>query len=540
MKKSLLLIIVMMLPMVVNADPVEIKGIYYNLVKKAKSAEVTSNPNKYSGNIEIPSTVDYDGTVYKVIGIDEHAFFDCGDLTSIVLGNNVTTIKYEAFAWCRKLTDITIPPRVQTIGDWAFNDCISLENVYAFDLSAWCSINFGGNPLEYAQNLYINGELITRVNIPDNVTTIGNAAFVNYSRLETVTIPSSVTSIGNYAFDGTSITSISIPSSVISIGEGAFANCTNLTTASLPNTLQYIDMNLFSGCSKLSTIAMPNNIYNIRWGAFNGCSSLTSIVIPNSVKWIGDYAFANCSNLKSITLPSSLESLSLCSFSNCIELTDLYCYAEHVPTTAAEVFEGSYIEYATLHVPESSMNDYSLVEPWKNFKSIVSTEGTTPTTPKCSKPTISYVEGQLQFTCKTKKVEFVSEIKDEDVKKHYDATIPLTRTYTISVYATRSGYNDSNVATATLCWIEAEPTIGSITTGINEIPSHAVLIQNNGGKLSLTGAIEGKTISVYNLSGQLLGSATAASGTTTISTSLSASDTCIVKIGDKSVKVIVR
>lgn len=529
-----------MLSIVVNADPVEINGLFYNLVKKAESAEVTSNPNKYSGSIEIPSTVYYDGTVYKVIGIDEHAFFDCGELISIVLGSNVTTIKNEAFAWCRKLTDITIPPSVQTVGSWAFNDCISLENVYAFDLSAWCSIDFGGNPLEYAQNLYINGELITRVDIPDNITTIGEAAFANYSRLKTVTIPSSVTSIGNYAFSGTSITSVSIPSSVINIGEGAFTNCTNLVSATLPNSLQYIDMNLFSGCSKLSTIALPNNVYNIRWGAFSGCSSLTSIVIPNSVKWIGDYAFANCSNLKSITLPSSLESLSLRSFSNCIELTDLHCYAEQVPNTAAEVFDGSYIEYATLHVPSGSIDSYKNVEPWKNFKSIVALDGSEPTTPKCSKPTISYVDGQLQFTCKTKKVEFVSEILDEDVKKHYDATLPLTKTYTISVYATRSGYKDSNVATAILCWIETAPANISITTGVNEIASHAVLIQNNGGILSINGAIEGKIINVYNLSGQLLGSATATSETTTINTSLSAGETCIVKIGDKSVKVLLR
>ena len=82
--------------------------------------------------------------------------------------------------------------------------------------------------------------------------------------------------------------------------------------------------------------------------------------------------------------------------------------------------------------------------------------------------------------------------------------------------------------------------IYKITTDIATTHPHSIQIQNNGSKLSLTGAIEGKTISVYNLSGQLLGSATAASGTTTINTSLSAGETCIVKIGDKSVKVLLR
>ena len=57
MKKQLLLLMMILLPMVSNAEPVEIDGIYYNLISKIKEAEVTSNPNKYFGDIIIPTSI---------------------------------------------------------------------------------------------------------------------------------------------------------------------------------------------------------------------------------------------------------------------------------------------------------------------------------------------------------------------------------------------------------------------------------------------------------------------------------------------------
>lgn len=74
MKKVYLLFLLALLPFVVNAAPVEINGIYYNLVSKVKTAEVTSNPNKYSGKVTIPKTVTYGGKVYSVTSIGDYAF----------------------------------------------------------------------------------------------------------------------------------------------------------------------------------------------------------------------------------------------------------------------------------------------------------------------------------------------------------------------------------------------------------------------------------------------------------------------------------
>ena len=93
MKKQLLLLVMMLLPLVASADAVEIDGIWYNLVSKIKSAEVANKPSgKYSGAIVIPEKVTYDGAEYNVTSIGNRAFFDCSGLTSITISNSVTTI----------------------------------------------------------------------------------------------------------------------------------------------------------------------------------------------------------------------------------------------------------------------------------------------------------------------------------------------------------------------------------------------------------------------------------------------------------------
>ena len=79
--------------------------------------------------------------------------------------------------------------------------------MFIIDIEAWCNISFGNsssNPLYYAHNLYLNGGLVTELEIPDGVTSIGAYVFYNCNLLTSATIPDSVTSIGAYAFSGCS------------------------------------------------------------------------------------------------------------------------------------------------------------------------------------------------------------------------------------------------------------------------------------------------------------------------------------------------
>ena len=91
-----------LLPMVANADAVEIDGIYYNLDLNAKSAEVTKNPSQYTGTVIIPKSVTYENVSYSVTSIGGYAFWDCTGLTSITIPNSVTSIGGSAFQYCIK------------------------------------------------------------------------------------------------------------------------------------------------------------------------------------------------------------------------------------------------------------------------------------------------------------------------------------------------------------------------------------------------------------------------------------------------------
>jgi hypothetical protein len=186
-----------------SADPVEINGIYYNLVNKANQAEVTQNPNKYSGSVIIPESVEYNSNNYSVTSIGDKAFLSCDELISI-----------------------TIPSSIKRIGSDVFYTCFNLSSIHITDLEAWCNIvfdQFDSNPLYYAHHLYLNGEEIKDLLIPSSVTSIGNSAFYGCSGLTSVTIPNSVTSIGICAFSECSgLTSVTIPNSVTSIGGSAF------------------------------------------------------------------------------------------------------------------------------------------------------------------------------------------------------------------------------------------------------------------------------------------------------------------------------
>jgi len=130
--------------------------------------------------------------------------------------------------------------------------------------------------------------------------------------------------------------------------------------------------------------------------------------------------------------------------------------------------------------------------------------------------------------------------KYKDVKTHYGNIVSLTATYNLSVYATKAGYENSDMVSATLCWIEADPKTEGITNSVANVRAKAVLIQTIDNTVSISGADEGTLISIYDISGKIVGSAKAISENTTIPTSLNPGDIGLVKIGEKSIKIIMK
>lgn len=453
MKKQLLLSVLMLLPMVAMADAVEIDGIYYDLIAKGHLAKVTSHPEgNYKGEIIIPESFNYMGESYTVVSIATSAFMHA-NITSVEIPNSVTTIEHAAFYYCQRLRKITIGNGIQTISNQVFDYCYNIESVFISDLASWCKIEFntygGSNPLNNS-DLYLNGEKVTELVIPSNVTSISENAFAGCSSLTSVTIPGSVTSMGRFVFRGCeNLVSATFENGVSAIGSRIFDGCSKLKTVIFANTVTSIGEGAFFSCSSLERIDFPNNISSIGEWSFGYCKSLKELTIPCSVNSIGKSAFYECDGLKTITIAEcdNLWSIGEGAFEKCKELADFYCYTNQVPWANEYTFRESYIEYANLHVKSNLVNDFKNTVPWKYFGNIVALTGETPETPKCATPTINFVNGELVFNCETEGVEFVSEVTVCDAKKNYSNKVNLTGIYQVSVYATKSGYYDSDVAT---------------------------------------------------------------------------------------------
>ena len=117
-----------------------------------------------------------------------------------------------------------------------------------------------------------------------------------------------------------------------------------------------------------------NPLYYAHHLYLNG-EEVKDLVIPNSVTSIGGSAFEGCSSLTSVTIPNSVTSIGTWAFRDCPELLDIYCYAENVPSTKSNTFNGSYPEDATLHVPDASIDSYKATAPWSSFGKIVGLSG---------------------------------------------------------------------------------------------------------------------------------------------------------------------
>ena len=512
MKKHLLLFAMILLPLVASAHDIEVQNadgvtIYYNYINNGTELEVTfrgsyydSHSGEYQGNVAIPEEVTYMNRTRKVTSIGEGAFRQCYGLTSVTIGNSVTSIGERAFYDCSRLTSVTIGNSVTSIGTGAFEYCSGL----------------------------------TSITIPNSVTSIKSGAFRSCYGLTSIMVEE-----GNSKYD-----SRDNCNAIIETGTNQLLfGCQN---TKIPNSVTSIGGSAFSGCSRLTSITIPNSVTSIGTGAFEYCSGLTSITIPNSVTSIGTEAFRGCSGLTSVTIGNSVTSIGNAAFFG-VDIPTVISLIENPfkiegKKSGYRTFTQNTFNNATLYVPKGTIEKYKATDGWKDFLFIE--EGTgggdTPTTQKCEKPTISYENGKLTFSSATDGAVCQYSITDTDIKAGSGNEVQLGVTYNVSVYATKSGYDNSETATATLCWIDAAPKTEGITNGIANIPAQAVLIQSEGGSIKVQGVDEGTQVNVYSINGTQAGSAISQSGAAIINTNLQPGSIAIVKIGQKSVKVVMK
>ena len=159
----------------------------------------------------------------SVTSIGVGAFEGCTNFTSITIPDSVTSIGFSAFGGCDNLWEVTVPAGITSFGN-IFFQCPNITRVI---------LSKGGTSIR--DSAFYHCKTITSITIPDSVTGIGNSAFNGCENLSSITIPDSVTSIGDSAFAFCdSLTNVLIPDSVRSIGDGAFKFCDNLTSVSIP------------------------------------------------------------------------------------------------------------------------------------------------------------------------------------------------------------------------------------------------------------------------------------------------------------------
>ena len=300
------------LPVIAMAQVVEVGSIYYHL--DGDHAIVTAGSFPYSGDVAIPAVISHNGTDYPVTAIGQAAFRDCSALTSI-----------------------TIPGSITAIGELAFAGCTALDSVEISDLGAWCGIDFSfesSNPCYHAHRLFLNGEEIMDLVIPDTVSSISSFAFSGCSSINSIFIPNSVTMIGAAVLTGcSSLKTISVAAdnpvydsrdscnAIIRTDNGILiSGCMNTT---IPSTVTFIGNWAFSGCTGLSGLHIPNSVTRIGYESFYGCSSLIGVNIPNSLSVIDFQAFYGCLSLRSIHIPGSVRGIGTSAFEFCPSLSSI-------------------------------------------------------------------------------------------------------------------------------------------------------------------------------------------------------------------------
>ncbi|MDE6696010.1 MAG: leucine-rich repeat protein, partial [Muribaculaceae bacterium] len=241
--------------------------------------------------------------------IGELAFWNCTGLTSFDLGYSVANIGFSAFLNCSGLTSMVIPNSVTMIRGGVFNGCVSLKEVIIEDgdeILSWDNYSDRGHSFEQCplESLYLGRYILFEKESPFyGVETLSSLIFGNNA----TSIPIPEESFKNC----TGLTSVTISDSVTEIGKSAFSGCTSLISISIPNSVTTIEGWAFYNCSALTSVIIPKSLSKISHAVFSDCESLSSITIPNSVDSIDDYAFHGCISLKKLIIEDESKTLYL-------------------------------------------------------------------------------------------------------------------------------------------------------------------------------------------------------------------------------------
>lgn len=323
-----------------------VDGIKYYTNFESQTAYVTCKfpIPAYKGDIIIASTV----AGLPVVGIDEQAFADCDEVTSVLLPETIQYIGNIAFKGCKGLKSINFPSSLKTICTDAFKECSNLtslefpctlsniESSAFWDCKSLRKISFYTDLL-MAENTFFGCDNLDSVTVYlGNKTTI-DQSYYGLRTARHITLPEGLTSISSFVMSNMCFNSISLPFTLVDLGHGVFNTCENLDSIIIPDNVKTISKYMFGDCKKLVSVTIPDAIDSIGDYAFSRCVALSSIKLPDSLKYIGSYAFQNCKALNELHLPQKISSIEDYAFDGCSSLTSL-TIPEGVTTISENAF----------------------------------------------------------------------------------------------------------------------------------------------------------------------------------------------------------
>ena len=405
----------------------EIDGICYNYIYqyagygniigvsvtyKSKTGEVSAsgyavdvyNKGRDITTANIPATVTYNGETHNVTCLNEYAFNNCQNLTSVSIPSSMN-ISYQSnlistntFAKCPNLTTVTLNSnRIASYASFYYSynngSHYTIGDIFGSQVKEYI---IGDDVTSIAANAFNNCTKMTTLTLSDGVTSIGNYASKNCSTLTSVTLGENLQTIGGYAFQGcTGLTSITIPQSVTTIGNNIFDGCENLDHINITDLAAWCNISfssyaplyyahrLFLNETEITQLVIPEEVKTVNAYAFNGCNRLETICISDSVTNIGTSAFSGCTYLDSLAIGSGVltNGIGDYAFSNCPYLMSVSCKAEYPPTINANVFDGcGVLSQINLYVPLESVKRYQKADVWSEFNII----GTDFPAPPCT------------------------------------------------------------------------------------------------------------------------------------------------------------
>lgn len=519
----------------------EVNGIYYSILSlpdlTVSVTQADGEGANYTGTIKIPDKIPFREYVFDVIEISDYAFSN-SSIVEVNIPMSITKIGTSAFSNCKLLEKITIPESVTSIGTWCFASCSSLKY-----------ISLPSNLTKIPDYTFRECSQLQSLDIPNEVTLIGEKALENCTSIQTLVVPDKVSGIGDFCMSGmSSLNSLTLGKKCYSLGQYSLSGLSSLKSLIIakPDEIEYpytISIWMSALNSPLEYLYLGKQLSADHGSSFNATVTLKNLEFATS-SIHKDFSFYRLTNLESISF-GTMKDINK-TFVNQKAMRKVYCHSAEPPTFSAatdkNVFSSSTYLDGILYVPAESIQLYKKADGWGNFWNIqaLSEDGAGEETPKCAKPHISYNNGKLTFISETEGAICYSNITNSDITSYIGDEVQLTVTYNISVYATKDGYENSDVATATLCWIDVEPKTEGITDGIVQMPARAVMVKAEGGQLTVEGAEDNTIISAYSIDGVQAGTTSSRNGVASIYTAIPKDSVTIVKIGNKSVKVIMR